>query len=255
MTRNEDSRLGFQRPQQERSRRTLARIADATEALLRERGPDQITVQNVVSRADSSVGAFYTRFRSRDDAVAYVHQRFWGEVHCRWSDFLAPESWIGVPAAMLIAEVVRRYCRVFLSDAGRGRAFLLELLTRQDEFLLARLRTLHAEIAAMMGRLLEARREELNHPCPAEAAEKGFRVVLAAVRDHVLFGDEDAGGERPAPDDGGSRGINLGFGDGARTLVLSLTQMYGGLLGIEAKPADYGELLEMCAAARRRQVQ
>lgn len=212
-------------------------------------------MQNVVSRADSSVGAFYTRFRSRDDAVAYVHQRFWGEVHCRWSDFLAPESWIGVPAAMLIAEVVRRYCRVFLSDAGRGRAFLLELLTRQDEFLLARLRNLHAEIAAMMGRLLEARREELNHPCPAEAAEKGFRVVLAAVRDHVLFGDEDAGGERPARDDGGSRGINLGFGDGARTLVLSLTQMYGGLLGIEAKPADYGELLEMCAAARRRQVQ
>ena len=50
-------------PQQARSQETLDRILDAAERLVSEKGFEDTTVADVVARAGSSVGAFYTRFR------------------------------------------------------------------------------------------------------------------------------------------------------------------------------------------------
>lgn len=224
---------GFQAPQQQRSRRTLGRIVEATETLLLERGPEGLTVADVVARADTSVGAFYARFESKDDAVAYAHARFWDELRDRWSAFLAPERWAGVPAESIVAEVIRRFCRLFLSSDGRARGLLRELLARRDEAQLERIHELDAEIAGMMARLLASRRDELGHPRPGEAAEEGFRRVISAVRDHVLFGTAGSPAKSSAE----------------RSLVLSLVQMYGSLLRTDSPPEDYGALLARCSAA------
>lgn len=226
---------GFKAPRQERSRRTLGRIVEATETLLLERGPEGLTVADVVARADTSVGAFYTRFESKDDAVAYVHARFWDDVRERWSAFLAPERWVGVPVESIVAEVIRRFCRLFLSSDGRARGLLHELLARRDAAQLQRIGELDAEIAGMMARLLVSRRHELGHPQPGEVAAEGFHRVISAVRDHLLFG-----------------GAASTTGSAAeRGLVLSLVQMYGSLLRTGSPPEDYGALLARCSAAHR----
>lgn len=232
---------GFQAPRQERSRRTLGRIVEATEWLLLERGPDGLTVKDVVARAETSVGAFYTRFGSKDDAVVYVQARFWDEVRGQWADFLAPERWEGVGAGPIVAEVIRRFCRLFLSGEVRARALLNELVVRRDEKLLARIRELDAEIARMMGRLLESRWDELGHPRPGEAVEVGFRRVISAVRDQVLIGSAaPTGAERVQSE-----------AEAERDLVLSLVQMYGSFLRTGSEPGDYGALLSQCAVVHR----
>ena len=56
-------------PVQARSRRTLARILDASLTLLGERGRDGLTVQDIVSRAGTSVGSFYARFSGKEDLL------------------------------------------------------------------------------------------------------------------------------------------------------------------------------------------
>lgn len=219
---------GFRAPRQERSRRTLERIARATEALLSERGPGGVTVEEVVARANTSVGAFYTRFESKDDAVTYVRERSWADARERWRDFLAPDDWSHVPPGALAAEVIRRFCRILLAEDRPSRAFYLDLLTRGDEDGLGRIRGLDREIAALVGRLVEERATGSEAAVRDGSAEDGFLLVISGVRDHLLFAP---GGGEPA-------------------LILRLTRMYAASLGLEP-PTGYGHLLAMCATARR----
>lgn len=217
---------GFREPRQERSRRTLERIAGATEALLSERGTGGLTVQDVVARADTSVGAFYQRFDGKEVAVAFVRERSWEEARRLWRDFLAPEAWEDVPAPALVAEVIRRFVRVLLARDRPTRALYLDLLRREDEEGLGRVRELDRDVADMVGRLLDARAGEPGAEIDAVAAREGFLRVISALRDHLLFGQ---GGDE-------------------RALILGLTQMYLGLLGLE-RPGSYAELLSLCKDA------
>lgn len=219
---------GFRKPQQERSRRTLDRIAGATEALLSERGSGDLTIQDVVARADTSVGAFYARFDSKQVAVAFVRKRSWDEARRLWRGFLAPEAWEKVPTPALIAEVIRRFGRILLAGDRPGRALYLDLLRRSDEEGLECVRELDRDIADLVGRLLEARTSGSGGAESERVAREGFRRVISGVRDHLLFNPR---------------------GD-ARSLILRLTQMYAGLLDLEG-PASYEQLLAMCADARR----
>lgn len=219
---------GYRPPRQDRSRRTLDRLTRATETLLVERGPGGVTVQEVAARADSSVGAFYTRFDSRDDAVAFVRERAWDEARDGWRKFLAPRAWKGVEVETLVAEVIRRFCRVLLARDRPTRAFYLDLLRRAEEDDLERVRRLDREIAKSVGRLLGPRIGKLDAGEPSRAAARGFLHVISGIRDHLLFdpvGDE-------------------------RELILELTRMYSSLLGLEP-PASYDGLLARCAAGRR----
>lgn len=218
---------GFREPRQGRSRRTLDRIAGATEALLSERRAGEVTVKDVVARADTSVGAFYTRFDSKRVAVAFVRQRSWDEAWRMWRAFLAPEAWKGVPTRAVVSEVVRRFARVLLAGDRPTRALYLDLLRREDEEGLERVRQLDREIARLVGRLLAARAGTRCGATEGKTAREGFLRVISGLRDHLLFGRR---------------------GD-ERSLILRLTQMYAGLLGLEP-PGSYGELLTLCAAAR-----
>lgn len=219
---------GFREPRQERSRRTLDRIAGATEALLCERGAGELTVEDVVARADTSVGAFYTRFDSKRVAVAFVRQRSWDEARSLWHEFLDPKNWEDVPTPALVAEVIRRFARVLLAGERPTRALYMDLLRREDEEGLERVRRLDREIARLVGRLLAARVGTTGGATVGSAATEGFLRVISGLRDHLLFG---------------ARG-------GERFLILRLTQMYAALLGVEG-PASYAKLLALCATARR----
>lgn len=217
---------GFRKPRQERSRRTLERIAGATEALLSERGSGDLTVQDVVARADTSVGAFYQRFDGKEVAVAFVRQRSWNEARRLWRDFLAPDAWEGVPAPAVVAEVIRRFARILFAAGRPTRALYLDLLRREDEEGLGRALELDRDVADMVDRLLEARAGGPGAEIDAVAAREGFLRVISALRDHLLFGRR---GDEPA-------------------VILRLTQMYLGLLGLE-RPGSYAELLSLCKDA------
>ena len=225
-----DSRLeGFREPKQERSRRTLLRIAGATESLLAERGARRLTVEDVVALANTSVGSFYARFDSKQVAVSFVRERSWREARRLWRDFLAPEAWEDVPAPAVIAEVVRRFVRVLQARHRPTRALYLDLLGRADEEGLERVRELDRDVARLVGRLLGQRTPAGSGAAArTRAAEEGFLRVISGLRDHLLF--DPAGDER--------------------SLVLRLTQMYAALLEVE-RPGSYAELLEMCAEAGR----
>ncbi|HEX7427567.1 MAG TPA: helix-turn-helix domain-containing protein [Mycobacterium sp.] len=55
-----------------RAKRVRARLRDAAFALAHERPVDQLTVGDIVARAEVSRQVFYQHFRDRDDAIAYA---------------------------------------------------------------------------------------------------------------------------------------------------------------------------------------
>lgn len=226
----DDGLEGFRPPRQARSRSTLSRIANATTTLLEERGARRITVREIVERADASVGAFYARFDSKEDALAYIRRQFWEEATELWRDFLSPARWQDVPTSSVVAEVIRRFARSFLRPERRSRAFLLEALRDSDQGIRRELRDLDRHIAEEMGRILAARVEDLAGENPRIVAERTFPAVLGAIRDHLLF---DASRSAAAE----------------RELVLGLVQMFGSAVGAPRIPRDYDELLRLCSSA------
>jgi AcrR family transcriptional regulator len=62
-------------PQQSRSRASLRRITDAAEILFAENGYEGTTVNDIVSRARCSVGAFYARFKDKESLFLHIHDR------------------------------------------------------------------------------------------------------------------------------------------------------------------------------------
>jgi len=59
---------------QERSRQTLRRLLDATSTLLQNKSFDDISITEIVESADSSVGAFYARFKDKEGILEQLGQ-------------------------------------------------------------------------------------------------------------------------------------------------------------------------------------
>lgn len=178
-------------PVQDRSQRTLLRLLEASAALLEERSFEAIGVTDIVRRAQSSVGAFYARFPSKDAVLHSLHERYVEESRATADSALDPETWDGVP----LAEVVERFCDFVVQaheeKGGLRRALLIA--SAHDEVHRARSVEVSAYVTGRIRRLLEQRQDELGHPDVAVAADFVHRLVFAALDQELVFGKAPAG--------------------------------------------------------------
>lgn len=218
---------GFAPPRQRRSRATLERIVDAIRDLLLELEPGEVSVRQILERADTSTGAFYARFDDRDAALAYTSHTYWARSRDVWSEYLAPDEWERVPAASIVVTVIRTMTRTLLADAGQLRAFVRLALSLPRNGIVRRIGEHDDFIASKVAGLLAERALEIRHERPVEAAAEGFGHILSAVRDRVVYGGEEAGTRESCG------------------LILSLCQMYGRYLDVYPVPRSYSDLLRL----------
>src|SRR5499433_1449462 len=67
-------------PKQARSERTLQRLLDAAEALIKEKGHAAVSIPEIARRAGSSVGGFYARFRDKNELLRALEERHFIEI-------------------------------------------------------------------------------------------------------------------------------------------------------------------------------
>jgi AcrR family transcriptional regulator len=60
--------------------RTRAALLDAARAVLREKGYERTTMEDVAARAGMTTGAIYGNFRNRDELLISLGQAFWAPV-------------------------------------------------------------------------------------------------------------------------------------------------------------------------------
>lgn len=175
-------------PKQLRSRRTLERIVRASLEILETEGPDGLTVQAIVDRADSSVGSFYARFTGKDELLDYVGERVWQEAATRWDAALVARDWTDVALGELIRGIVH-----LLGEADATRTSYLKALDRTSGAHGGSYRSFRDHVIRGVEDLLLARAGEMTHPDPRLAVPMGLHAALA-----VLEATAPADGELPS---------------------------------------------------------
>ena len=112
-------------PQQARSQRTMNRILDAATKLLEEKSWQELSIQEIVSAANSSVGSFYARFQDKDGLLQALDDRFFdrliGQIDAIVDDPLFQ--------AMSLAETVHGLARLIVAIHSEQKGVQRTLIT------------------------------------------------------------------------------------------------------------------------------
>ncbi len=171
-----DTRSTVHPPKQSRSRKTLERIVRASLEILEGEGPDGLTVQAIVDRADSSVGSFYARFDGKDDLLDYLGARVWQEASARWEQALGSRDW----GTLDLSQLAEGSARLLL-EAERSHARYLKALGHVTGGSHDAYDAFRAHLLEGLERLFVARREDIDHLDPALAVRVALRAVLGVV--------------------------------------------------------------------------
>jgi AcrR family transcriptional regulator len=177
---------------QARSHETLERLLDSAEALIAEKGFDDVPVAEIARRAGMSVGAVYSRLRDKEALLHCLQERLVTEARATADAALDPKRWRGASIAEIAEELV-----AFLVEIHRERVGVLrEILGRahSDPEIDARKEGLIAYICERLRPLLLERADEIGHPHPAVAGSFAFRLVLGFLKEAILFGGLGAHG-------------------------------------------------------------
>lgn len=118
------------RPKGDKRARTRAKLLEAARALVRERGYEHTTMEEVANRAGMTVGAIYGNFRNRAELFVALGQTYWAPIK--------PE----IKPGATFAEIMRALAEATIaampvrSDAAIGRLTGMAH-TLSDEALLA----------------------------------------------------------------------------------------------------------------------
>ena len=173
-------------PRQARSQETLERFLAATQQLLEERPFDEITVADIVGRADRTVGSFYARFDDKYAVLYELVQSVFSRVNDVVRAFCDPVRWDGQPISEFVHESVRINVDAYrragpLFRAAFGAAMI-------DE----RFRDLRVDVmrfcAEQQKAFLLARADELGCADPARASDQMFEIVAATLDHELMFG-------------------------------------------------------------------
>ena len=167
-------------PKQDRSRKTLQRIARAALELIAQNGVEATTVGAIARRAGSSVGSFYARFEGKSDLLVYLDERIWETVEQRWSEARA-EGLEDPQIEQLVRGLARLYADLELVHRGArdeiGRVLRGPGAGPSDAAL-----RIQANVRDDSARLLLRRRDEMVHPDPDVAVATVCRTLEASAR-------------------------------------------------------------------------
>lgn len=179
------SSAALRAPKQARSRATLDRIVRATQELLETKRFDDISIAEIVSRARSSVGAFYVRFPDKAALLDHLD-----ELYARQMVSAGESAARSARAETTLAEDVRGLVgflvHVHRLQPGLLRTLIVEARRQADGPFRDRTRRMNRTIPAVMERLLE-HSDQIGHPEPRRAAYLGLLMVFSAIREVILF--------------------------------------------------------------------
>lgn len=211
-------------PRQPRSRDTEERILRAFGELLAESSFEDVSVQQVAGRAGVSVGGFYARFGSKDDAL--LHLMYAGYVRDALAlaeHALNPERWQGSG----IAPIAHAYFKLMMDAANAHTGVLREIVSRtrvnpQTVAGNAAWAAFRAGVREPFRRLMDERIAEIDHPDPPMALRFAFAACSSALREAALFGHMEP---------------TMGPID-AQTMARELARMFCRYLGVPFTEAD-----------------
>ncbi len=181
---------GLNHPVQQRSRRTLGKLITAAESLLESGSFDAASVTDIVELADTSVGAFYARFKNKNALFLLIFDRF-REDSLNWvRSELSPAGWQGRSLAEAARFFTQSLIDWYLENRGLIRAVFLHTRIHPDPDVQERMagfnrETYHLLVSFFMVFELEIRGED-----PRATIRFGCEMIAAFLRETLIFGPD-----------------------------------------------------------------
>jgi AcrR family transcriptional regulator len=172
-------------PKQARSERTLQRLLDAAEQLIKEKGHAAVSIPDIARRARSSVGGFYARFRDKNELLRALEERHFIELSQRVDALADARRWAHAPTAVIVEAAVTELVATTRERRHMIAAFLVRAL--EDPVILAGGLRFRRQVEERISALLLTRRAEMGHPDPALAIDLGIQTAFALMQQHVLI--------------------------------------------------------------------
>jgi len=173
-------------PRQARSRASERRLIEAARDLLLDRAWDEISVAEIASRAKLAVGAFYSRFASKEALFLHLeHLAF--DASREYSAELARRAKQGAGALELVRMLIRNQVRLYRNFPEIARSVIGR--SRGDAELRERLRELSRENFALIADALEAAGAGAGGAEGRRRLEFALYVERSVLREAVLFGE------------------------------------------------------------------
>lgn len=185
----------LRQPQQARSRATLDRLLGAAQQLLAEERFDAATVHEIVRRAGSSVGAFYSRFPDKDAFVQCFDERCFTNAQALWETFFSSAGWREATLEEALGSLVRVMVEKSRLHKPALRAIALYHRNRPDPSFQERAARVNEYLLAQVRERVRASGRFTNCANPTAVIDLGMVMVTSAVREIILF-DKGYGAER-----------------------------------------------------------
>jgi AcrR family transcriptional regulator len=171
---------------QERQRRALLAAA---EAAITDKGFARATVEDIATRAKTTVDIFYAHFQGKGAVLRALNDEFVEQMLRTADDSTQPGIWTGAAARDVVEVAVRTILDVVIERRGLVRAFLAHGAT--DPALAAGLRRIGTHLSARLIAVLGECRDVPSRPSRSVA----FCLLLSVALAHhyVLVGDEWSG--------------------------------------------------------------
>ena len=173
------------KPLQARSREKLEKILDATERLLDKKNFEDLTVKEILLESGVSTGAFYFRFKSKDDILRDLYRRY-RESASSFDTESVMQNLAGLKLSELMYQMVKLALERMETRRGLIRTIALHMRQYPGASSEAEKRFAYQSREMCVAMILNCE-DEISHPNPREASRLVVFTMAALCREFVLF--------------------------------------------------------------------
>lgn len=173
-------------PTQVRSKKALERFLNVAAELLADNRFEDTGIAQISQLAESSVGTFYRLLADKDVLLFAVHERFVAQGRTAIDVLLKELGQREQPLAEQIELFITGIVKLFEGHEGLLRALVRR--SSADVQFRQRFHQLNAYISQTLCRIVLAKRSELRHPNPEQAADLSAHMLLASMNYFTMVG-------------------------------------------------------------------
>lgn len=173
-------------PTQVRSKKALERFLNVAAELLADNRFEDTGIAQISQLAESSVGTFYRLLADKDVLLFAVHERFVAQGRTAIDALLKELGQREQPLAEQIELFITGIVKLFEGHEGLLRALVRR--SSADVQFRQRFHQLNAHISQTLCRIVLAKRSELRHPNPEQAADLSAHMLLASMNYFTMVG-------------------------------------------------------------------
>jgi AcrR family transcriptional regulator len=172
--------------QQDRSRQTEARLLEAAEAILEERGLERAAIPEIAKRAGVSPASIYRRFTDKDGLLREVFERFFERSIESNRAALDPGQWHCKSLEASVRTLVRGMVAAYRQKRGLLRAVITYGEQHPNSALRRRTLELRKRSVAAIEGILLLHAREIKHPEPQRAVHFGVQLIALALKERIV---------------------------------------------------------------------